>query len=257
MDHSYLIHYASEYYDPVKAHEYYMKHRELVGGKSTSGLNEEGRKVARMVKINIDEKKSGENAVSDQTRKDKLESYKVEKERSTKEQSDIKTRATEARSNAKNKDLEAAKKDREAKIKSHTDKMNSEIAKLKQQLEGMTTSLKIKKSKEIEAQIDKLRAENDKKKQQVTAAYESQKSGIDSDYDRDKKSIDEEYASAKKDIDTSYTSNSKEATETNKQEKEAIKSKYDNVYMDELEKIKKIPAYQKVAKGTKSGYQYK
>lgn len=26
-----ILHYASPYYDPVKAHEYYMKHRELKG----------------------------------------------------------------------------------------------------------------------------------------------------------------------------------------------------------------------------------
>lgn len=42
MSDKYLIHYASEYYDPVKAHEYYMKHRHLKG-RTTSGLNEEGK----------------------------------------------------------------------------------------------------------------------------------------------------------------------------------------------------------------------
>ena len=26
-----ILHYASPYYDPVKAHEYYMKHRQLKG----------------------------------------------------------------------------------------------------------------------------------------------------------------------------------------------------------------------------------
>lgn len=41
-----LIHYASEYYDPQKAHDYYLKNRELKGQRSTSGLTvKSGKKV--------------------------------------------------------------------------------------------------------------------------------------------------------------------------------------------------------------------
>ena len=32
--------YASKYYDPVKAHEYYMKHRKLKGRHSTRKMSE-------------------------------------------------------------------------------------------------------------------------------------------------------------------------------------------------------------------------
>ena len=35
-----LQHYASPYYDPVKAHEYYMRTRELKGRRSTTKLND-------------------------------------------------------------------------------------------------------------------------------------------------------------------------------------------------------------------------
>ena len=45
--------YASKYYDPVKAHEYYMKHRQLKGRQSrtsTAGLNEMGKIAAKEVK---------------------------------------------------------------------------------------------------------------------------------------------------------------------------------------------------------------
>nr|DAP80083.1 MAG TPA: hypothetical protein [Caudoviricetes sp.] len=45
-----ILHYASPYYDPVKAHEYYMKHRELKGRTSTAGLNDEGKAAASYVK---------------------------------------------------------------------------------------------------------------------------------------------------------------------------------------------------------------
>lgn len=52
--------YASPYYDPVKAHEYYMEHRELKGRKRATSqvdLNEQGRMAASVVKKNIDAEK--------------------------------------------------------------------------------------------------------------------------------------------------------------------------------------------------------
>ena len=49
--------YASKYYDPQKAHEYYEKHKQLKGKTSTSSLNEEGKKAAKYVKQKITEEK--------------------------------------------------------------------------------------------------------------------------------------------------------------------------------------------------------
>ena len=46
--------YASKYYDPAKAHEYYMQHRVLKGRKkSTATLNETGKKARDYVKEQI------------------------------------------------------------------------------------------------------------------------------------------------------------------------------------------------------------
>lgn len=47
---NYISHYSSPYYDPEKAHEYYMRTRELKGRKSTAGLNDEGKAAAKYVK---------------------------------------------------------------------------------------------------------------------------------------------------------------------------------------------------------------
>ena len=49
----YLAHYVSKYYDPVKAHEYYLKTRELKGKRSSSNLNAEGKKVWSYTKNEI------------------------------------------------------------------------------------------------------------------------------------------------------------------------------------------------------------
>lgn len=65
-----IAHYASPYYDPEKAHEYYMKNRKLKGRsssgsdttsntRSTSKLNDSGKAVWKQVQGNIKaEKKS-------------------------------------------------------------------------------------------------------------------------------------------------------------------------------------------------------
>lgn len=42
---NFLAHYASEYYDPAKAREYYLRTRELKGKQSTSSLNVKGDKA--------------------------------------------------------------------------------------------------------------------------------------------------------------------------------------------------------------------
>ena len=73
--------YASKYYDPVKAHEYYMKHRKLKGRKkksdltpeelkarerrSTKTLNDYGKAAAKQVREQINaEKKAAIKAIS-------------------------------------------------------------------------------------------------------------------------------------------------------------------------------------------------
>lgn len=52
--------YSSKYYDPVKAHEYYMKHRQLKeknARTSTAGLNDAGKVAAKEVREKIKEEK--------------------------------------------------------------------------------------------------------------------------------------------------------------------------------------------------------
>ena len=55
-----LIHYASPYYDPVKAHEYYEQHKQLKG-RPTGRLTDEGKKIWKITKMNIDQAKKRDN----------------------------------------------------------------------------------------------------------------------------------------------------------------------------------------------------
>ena len=67
-----LQHYASPYYDPVKAHEYYMRTRELKGRRSTTKLNDEGKKVWAYTKNEISGKKKEKVKEEQEKRKQKL-----------------------------------------------------------------------------------------------------------------------------------------------------------------------------------------
>lgn len=53
-----LRHYASPYYDPVKAHEYYMRNRQLKGRRSLTTLSDEGKKVWSYTKNSIKDEKN-------------------------------------------------------------------------------------------------------------------------------------------------------------------------------------------------------
>lgn len=69
-----LRHYASPYYDPVKAHEYYMRTRELKG-RSTTSLNDEGKKVWSYTKNNIKTEKKLRLKKNKKNAKPKLLNY--------------------------------------------------------------------------------------------------------------------------------------------------------------------------------------
>ena len=57
LEQSALAHYSSQYYDPVKAHEYYLRTRELKGRTSTGGLNDTGKEALTQVKAKLKEER--------------------------------------------------------------------------------------------------------------------------------------------------------------------------------------------------------
>lgn len=109
--------YKSKYYDPVKAHEYYMAHRVLTGRKkraSTSSLNDQGKAVAEMVKDKIKEERkqmfSGlSTIVKNEIKKmrEKLKGLKGDERKAMREK--IKAQSTELRS--KYKDIKSKMSD--------------------------------------------------------------------------------------------------------------------------------------------------
>ena len=86
-----LIHYASPYYDPVKAHEYYEQHKHLKG-RPTGRLTDEGKQVWKVTKMNIDQAKKIEN---DEARLVKLSSVQQFQNTTKEQHTMIKSKLTE------------------------------------------------------------------------------------------------------------------------------------------------------------------
>ena len=161
-----LKHYASPYYDPVKAHEYYMKNRELKGEnsrKSTAGLNDEGKAVARYVKNQLDtERKSKVDAHNNQT------------------QAQI-----DAKKNNMDSAINAKKKNMIASIESHKTQTKEKIEKLREELKGMSMDDWNKHAERIQSEIAKLRESNDTIRAKLQAEYSSESANLRTAYKND------------------------------------------------------------------------
>ena len=161
-----LKHYASPYYDPVKAHEYYMKNRELKGEnsrKSTAGLNDEGKAVARYVKNQLDtERKSKVDAHNNQTQA----------------QIDVKKNNMDSTINAKKKNMIAS-------IESYKTQTKEKIEKLREELKGMSMDDWNKYAERIQSEIAKLRESNDTIRAKLQAEYSSESAKLRTAYKND------------------------------------------------------------------------
>lgn len=206
---SYLIHYASPYYDPVKAHEYYMKNRELVGDKNSSDssttstktkrkgtLNEQGKAAKDYVRQQIYAERDTNLANEDASKKSQLEQIKNEK------QSLLSKNAEE----------------REAEISNYSNQMNSKIEMLSKRLKNMSSSGKSSQSQTILNEIAKLRNANKSKREELNAAYSAKSASINSEYSSKGQSVSQQSSAAK--------------TKIRQDAKDKYNSELDKIYSD-------------------------
>lgn len=140
-----LQHYASPYYDPAKAHEYYEAHKKLKGRTSTAGLNEEGRKVASYVKSQITAEKKQRLDENTESRKTQIKSKR----------------------DARDREVEA-----------HKAQMNQKIDSLRSMLKGMSKEQRAANRERVKSLIAELRNENRAKREELSAQFKSESAGI-------------------------------------------------------------------------------
>lgn len=140
-----ILHYASPYYDPVKAHEYYMRHRELKGRTSTAGLNDEGKAAARYVKEQLTTE-----------RKSKVE---ANKENTTNQ-------------------IDQLREQKRSNIAAHKAAMQRQIDQLKAKLSSMSSADKQKNRARISSSISALREQNAAERERLNAAFQAQSKSL-------------------------------------------------------------------------------
>lgn len=133
-----LKHYSSPYYDPIKAHEYYMRTRQLKGRRSTAGLNDEGKAAVKYVRSRLQEEKKATVSTS---REKKTESLKRQREKT------------------------------KAEIKTHKEQTQSKIDSIKASIKAMSPAERRYKKESLNKEIAQLRVDNKAKRDALNAAY--------------------------------------------------------------------------------------
>ena len=160
LDDEELKHYASPYYDPVKAHEYYMKNRELKGRRSTAKLNDEGKKAASYVK----ERLTTERKQKVQTHKDKTDST-----------------------------IDSLRVQKKAKIEAHKEQMQGKIDNLREQLKSMSREDKSANKERIYNEIASLRESNKQQRKMLQEQFKASSTSLRTDHKTERTRLKEEY----------------------------------------------------------------
>ena len=196
LDDNTLTHYASEYYDPEKAHEYYMRNRQL---KGRTGLTDEGKDIWDTTKSNITSEK-----------KSRLKDYNKQKEM------DIKAARDKA---------EATRTEITAKLKALSDKLNAKFKhdsdSITKEMEAISNNKSLSKEQKAEKRA-KLKAKRQKLSENRKA--ESTKNSTDIKAERTK--LATELKSLIEKARETYTKN-KESLDTNYDAK--MQNEYDNI----------------------------
>lgn len=255
-----LRHYASPYYDPVKAHEYYMRTRELKG-RSTTSLSDEGKKVWAYTKNNITTEKKTKVKEEQETRKQKIAELR-EKAAATREQITTKLKALnealseDAKTRKSNIDvdktsnLEEIEKDASSQKEAIDAKKTTEIERLMavEIPSGLSKTERAKRVAERNEKIAKLRNDAKADKAKVSEQAKSDKSEARTEATNKKTKVSEETKEEKAEntadakaqrqqVSTELKAAVEAAREAYKVAKENLDSSYEEIYQVEFDKI--------------------
>lgn len=155
-----LAHYASPYYDPQKAHEYYMKNRELKSRSSTAKLNDEGKNAAKYVKEQLTTE-----------RKQKVQSHK----------------------DATNSQIDTLSDQKKSNMEANKAVMQGEIDSLRTMLQSMSKEDKARNKERIYTQIASLREKNKMARQQLQADFRASRTSLRDTHSEEKQRLKNEY----------------------------------------------------------------
>ena len=188
LNHDALQHYASEYYDPVKAHEYYETHKKLKGRTSTSGLNEKGREAAKYIKDQINSERKEKINANNEKGKSSLQAVR-DNQKSQSEQLREKAKEVRERHNQK---MQNAINSISSKIKMA---VKNEDPVLRNQLREQIERIRKQNDMDREALSKRVDAKRQNLSNRASAQSTNIRSRTKSTNEKIKKDYDDKYAS--------------------------------------------------------------
>lgn len=207
-----IAHYASPYYDPVKAHEYYERTKKLKGRKTGTSLNDAGKEAKTYVKNQINAKRDRDLKNAEAQSKKRTEERKKSAERETydnirKESEELGKKLDALISMTSKLDGPALR----ANKKRILAVVNSLAAKNKQSRTKLVSLYKSNKTKINTEEREKLTAEKKKIRSDATNTYNSELEKIQSD-SKFQSTSEKKSTSSKKSSSTSNKSSSKKSS---------------------------------------------
>lgn len=245
--------YASKYYDPEKAHEYYEKTKKLKGRRSNKGLNEEGQAAAEYMRKQVDEQHAKELETHTADTQKKLEQVDTDLETTVKSISDNLQSALEAARNATASDIENAKARLQTVISNSSNRIQNQINILREKMASAPTSAAMRG---FENQIEQLQDANSRNRDALTEQFADEYKSAQSRYSS---SAEQLSTKAQEDVTTAKnkaTSDKKTISENYKKIAEELEEKYGQIMVDEMDKIRANPAFleeKKSSSGSSSG----
>lgn len=241
--------YASKYYDPDKAHEYYEKTKKLKGRRSNAGLNEEGQAVAEYMRKQVDEEHAKELGLHTEEAKRKIEQLDTDLETTVENISNNLSTALEAARNATEANIETAKAKLQTVIANSSERIQNQVVQLREKMESAPSAAA---RRGFENQIEQLQEVNSKNRDALADQFAEEYATAQSNY-----ASTAEQLSSRAEEDTAKA---KEATEAGKENVKAnyqkiaeeLEEKYGQIMVDEMDKIRANPAFQEEKKKSSS-----
>ena len=274
-----LVHaqYASKYYDPVKAHEYYMKNRELKNRRSTKSLNEEGRYTAQYIKERLNSERDSKINQHLQETNSNISSNNTKTAAgiaSSKKSLDSSVENNRSQLNAQiksntekmNSDLKTERESMKSVISSHAAATQSKIKQLQKMLSNMGPKQRAARREEFASQIDALREENAQKREQLQSAFgeysnkareenSAKNSSERQKTNEENKKLKEQHSESSAKLRDENSKENSKLKEAHSNTKKELNAEYEEKYLNELDKIKQDERYkapEKVKKAAKA-----
>lgn len=237
---NFLAHASSKYYDPVKAHEYYLRTRELKGRQSGKDLKTEKKKQAwAYSKQQIKEARTAElDAAKEQTRQDKEELRSVARSYREELSAKLKTvidKLSDYSSTEHEKISEASAAERE-RISSEVDR---KIAALPEIPKGISKERRAELAAERKAKIAKIRGDAKAERSDLTSSTKQERAALSSAVKDEKNANRQSTKVEKEKLASDLKATITKAKEMYDTLREEIKAKYEAELQTEYDAIKK------------------